>query len=85
MHSVEPKQAEEKLVLIANAVRAHMSHCNSKHILRALQGAENRTTASEYAEARADRCQKRTKDAEKFMPHAKMMRTTRWQDRNLMW
>ena len=40
---------------------------------------------AKYAETRANRYQKRTKDAEQSMMCAKMMRKKRWHCRNFTW
>ena len=41
-----------------------MTHRDAQHMARAVEGMENRTTLSKYAEAKADTCQKMTKYAE---------------------
>ena len=50
----------------------------------AVQDAANPATLSEYAEGRAGRYQRITKDAEQLMTHAKMMKTKSWQYKHLM-
>ena len=41
MHLIEQKQAEEKLIIIANTVEAHMSCGGVQPMARALQNEEN--------------------------------------------
>ena len=41
MYLIEPKQANEKCILIANTMGPYMSHGGPQHMARAAQGVEN--------------------------------------------
>ena len=79
----EQKQIDKKLVLTVNTAETDMNPGDPQLIAEAVEDAGNLTTLSGYAEARACRSQRMTKDAEQFKTHAKMMRTKRWQDKCL--
>ena len=50
---------------------------------RAVQDAGNSKMLGRNAQTTADRCLKMTKYAEQFMTYTRIMRTQRWQHRNI--
>ena len=84
MHLIEKKQVEEKLAISAHNARAHIGNGDTQHGKSCSRC--GKLNHLEQSKVRTDRCQKKkmTKDTEHCMTHAKIMRTKRWQHRNLM-
>ena len=58
MYLIKQKQAKGRHVSVVTTAEMLMSHRDVKHMARSVQGVGEQTTSSEYAEAKADRCQK---------------------------
>ena len=71
MHSM--KQKQQKHASITNAVEMLMNHQGAQPMATANQVVKKWTASGQYADAKAGRCLKMTKDTQQFMIHAKIM------------